>query len=73
MIKRIVLAASMMAIGAMASEAFAHSTVAPKRVRQEATSGEQPFRPFNAFDQTVAPSIAEPGSYRYHGGPKQND
>jgi hypothetical protein len=58
-VKGIVLAASMMAIAAMTIPLF-----------EEGAAGQSLFRPFNAFDQTVAPGSASP--FRYDGGPKRN-
>jgi hypothetical protein len=71
MTRKIILAASTVALVAISGQAFAYSVVAPKRA-QQVTFEEQVPRAFNAFDRTSAPSAGEPGTYRYQGGPKSN-
>jgi hypothetical protein len=72
MTRKIILAASTVVLVAISGQAFAYSVVAPKPAYQ-VTSDEQVSRAFNAFDRTSAPSVGEPDTHRYHGGPKSND
>jgi hypothetical protein len=65
----------MMILLAISGQALARSAAPNAHDWSEATgaSARHMVRAFNAFDSAMTPQTAEPGAYRYHGGPKSND
>jgi hypothetical protein len=74
--KRLVLAASMVAIVATAGQATAR-TVAHEQYRPSEAApmseAQRPANAFDTFDSTMPSQAIEQTTHRYEGGPKSND
>jgi hypothetical protein len=74
--KRVVLAASMVALVAMSGQAYAGTTISDARYwPSEASSAEaNPVqRVTNAFDSVTTPRANQAADWSYRGGPKVDD
>lgn len=73
MTRQIMIAASVIALASLSSEAFAYSNVSPKETPQKVTSDQQSMPSFSAFGRTMPSWTIEPDNYHYHGGPKSSE
>ena len=73
MIRKLILATSMLVLATGSSEALAYSDASSRLAARTPASVQEYQTSPPAFDQSMPWSTIEADRYRYHGGPKSND